>query len=118
MVFNYHLKDALDILLETFEKKMVLNQEVYINVLKNLYKKLNSRYALKADLSQEEYEEYLRLIMKNMGELKIELDPKIMKEIEETGLEETDGIRRCTDQSNKRASAPNKGSFVYRRTIY
>jgi len=51
LTFNYQLEEAVNVLYETFKKKIILNNEVYLNVLKNLYKKINSRYATKNDLS-------------------------------------------------------------------
>ena len=119
LTFNYHLKEAVEVLFETFEKRKVLNHEVYFNILRNLYKKINSRYAMKSDLSQEEYEEIIRKIHENLDSLKIKLDETLLQQIQESGMEEFNMDRRSSDQyTRKRGNSNASYQHIQRRTIY
>lgn len=118
LAYNFHLKDAIDFLLEAFNKRILLNMDVYITVLKNIYRKMNCRYEMKSDLTQDEYEELLNQILKKLEELKINIDPEVMEQIQFSGLNDLDsGSRRRTEQISLRRSS-NKETIITRRTIF
>lgn len=123
LTFNYHLKDAVDVLFETFVKRKYLNHEVYFNVLKNLYKKINARYAMKGDLSQEEYEQFITKIFEKLDELRIVLDKNVLKEIQTKGFDDYETERRSSDNLGRKRTYTNNNSgskyqHVHRRTMY
>ncbi len=113
------MKEAVDVLFETFQKRKILNHEVYFNVLRNLYKKINSRYAMKSDLSQEEYEEIIRKIYEKLDELHIKLDKVMLEQVQESGMEEFNSDRRSSDQNTRKRGNSNANyQQIQRRTIY
>lgn len=92
--------------------------DVYFTILRNLYRKLNARFKLDNDLSQDEYEKILNDVKQGLDDLKVEIDPNVWAELEFSGLDDNQpGSRRRTDQTTSRKSF-HKNSNVTRRTIF
>jgi hypothetical protein len=104
--------------MEAFSKGVLLNMDVYITILKNIYRKMNCRYEVKSDLTQDQYEELLNQILAKLEEFKIKIDPEVMDQIMFAGLNDLDSSsRRRTEQISVRRST-NKDSAIIRRTIF
>lgn len=79
LVFNYYLKEACELTLFTLEKGLILNSDVYNNVLKNLCKTIERRY--NNGLTKEECEMNLLKICQNMRSSNIEIEMGLYNQI-------------------------------------
>lgn len=80
LVFNYFLKEACELILFTLEKAIVLNNDVYNNVLKNLCKSIERKYNNNG-LNKEECETNLLKICQNMRKNSIEIEMGLYNQI-------------------------------------
>ena len=80
LIFNRELKNAVDITLFTLNKQMVLNNDVYNNIIKNLCKILDSKFKAQ-NLNKEEAEVLLLKLCQKMRNNNIEIDFELYNQI-------------------------------------
>ena len=79
LVFNYFLKEASELTMFTLEKGIILNNDVYNNVLRNLCKTIERRY--NNGLTKEECEINLLKICQAMRKINIDIDMELYNQI-------------------------------------
>jgi pentatricopeptide repeat protein len=79
LVFNYFLKEACDLTLVTLERGIILNNDVYNNVLKNLCKSIERKYS--NGLNKEECEIYLLKICQAMRKNNIDIEMGLYNQV-------------------------------------
>ena len=80
LVFNYFLKEACELMMYTLDKGIILNNDVYNNVLKNLCKSIERNYNNNG-LNKEECEMNLLKICQSMRKLNIEIEMGLYNQI-------------------------------------
>jgi pentatricopeptide repeat protein len=116
LTFNFHLREATDLLFEAFDKELTLNHDVYLNVLKNLRKKMNNKkYSKEADLPKEQYERTISDILRKMKDLGIEINRENWNHHEENSHGEMNGRQRDFDK-NIKSTNKNRNEKRQRRT--
>jgi len=105
--FNNQLKLAIEILFETFEKHIKLNEEVYANVLKNLYKRMNTN-PIYSNMTRSEFEDVAVKIHKTLEDMHIHI-PKDLVE------ESTSGYRKNSGNSPQGQFSP-RSDWLRRRS--
>ena len=111
LTFNHFIKDAIDIAFETLDMNIILNEEVYSNLLKSLNKlSAKKQPNLLIDLTQEDYPKIAEKLTARLGKLGIYLNEKS----NEKGGANNHRRRKSDDPYN----SPNlKNSPKYRNSL-
>lgn len=115
LVFNYFLKQACELTLFTLERGIILNNDVYNNVLKNLCKTIERRY--NNGLTKEECEINLLKICQNMRKINIDIEMNLYNQIAALIYQDKmnlDGMKPANNYQNKNNNYQNTSNNYQR----